>query len=168
MFPTCRAAVALLTVGLAAGCCCSPCNYPYCGCYQQCGMPCCESMYPTCGCSPYGMQLCSSCAGQPYYGIGSASGQMSGIQQSAFVVPTTGGAAGSQIQLVSQQRLQPVPDQLGNPNNQQQPGQQSITITQQEDARTQLLFMQYQMCNERRAMDILCRRLYKLEHPWGL
>jgi hypothetical protein len=167
MTTACRAALALLAIS-AAGCCCSPCcNYP-CGCYQPCGMPCCEPMYPACGCSPYGMQVCSSCVGQPYYGIGSAYGQMAGMQQSAVVAsPSAGGmTAGSQIQLVSQQRLQPTPDQLGNPNNQQQPGQQSITITQQEDARAMRLLMEYQICNQQRAIQILCRQLHEAQRPW--
>jgi hypothetical protein len=175
-----RAAVVLLSA-FAAGCCCSPCppcggpccglcNYP-CACYP-CRMPCCEPVCSTCGPSPCG-QMCSSC-GQPFYGTGypqqfygSNFGQVVGMQPSATAADATVAEAttGSPIRLVSQPQLQPIPQQQPGASNQQQqqPGAQSTTITQSEYARQQMVFMQYQLCNEQRTIQILCRRIAALE-----
>jgi hypothetical protein len=172
-----RCAVVALLALLGAGCCCGPpcCNYP-CA-YCPCGMPCCEPVYPTCCPSPCGQPMCSSCA-QPSYGTGYAQqfygsnfGQAVATQPSATVGEST---AGSQIRLVSQPPLQPIPQQQPGASNQQQPREQSTTITQSENLRQQMLFMQYLRCNDQRTIQMLCRQNYALRHgnrfgfPFGL
>jgi len=163
-----RCAVVALLALLGAGCCCGPpcCNYP-CA-YYRCGMPCCETAYPTCGPSPCGQPMCSSCA-QPFYGTGytqqfygSNFGQAVGMQPSAAAAEAT---VESRDRLVSQQRLQPIPQQPSASNQQQQqPTEQSTTITQVEDLRQQLRFTQLQLCNQQRLNAMLCRKINALEH----